>query len=221
MMTIRTLLADDEAMVRAGVCAILSTDPEIEVVAEAEDGREAIDLVQRLRPDVAVLDVRMPNLDGLAAMAEILRTVPETAVMILTVFGDDASITGALDGGASGFVLKAGDPRELVTGIRAVAEGGAYLSPTIAHRVLTGPGGRIWRPDVSVHEGVAALTEPERTVLGLLGTGMSNAEIARQLYMVEGVVQTHINEILTRLGIEHRGQAALAAFQAGLVDEAL
>jgi DNA-binding NarL/FixJ family response regulator len=130
----RVVLADDEGMVRAGVCAILGNDPTIEVVAEAADGREAVDLVLQHRPDVAVLDIRMPRLDGLAAAAEIARTAPATAVVILTTFGDDAYIAGALEAGATGFLLKSGDPRELIAGIHAVADGAAYLSPRVAHR---------------------------------------------------------------------------------------
>jgi DNA-binding NarL/FixJ family response regulator len=127
--TIRVLLADDEAMVRAGVRAILGSDETIEVVAEAADGQEAVALTQRHRPDVAVLDIRMPRMDGLAAGAEIKRTVPETAVVMLTTFSEDAYIAKALGDGASGFLLKSGDPHELIAGLKAVAEGAAYLSP--------------------------------------------------------------------------------------------
>ncbi|TDD86392.1 response regulator [Actinomadura rubrisoli] len=218
-MTIRTLLADDEAMVRAGVRAILAASPEIEVVGEAADGREAIDLAQRLRPQMALLDIRMPVLDGLAATTEILRTVPRTSVLVLTTFGDDLHIARALGEGASGFLLKAGDPRELITGIHAVASGGAYLSPSVARRVITRLGG----PDrmsrvASAHIRVAALTDRERDVLALLGVGMSNVEIARRLCVVEATVKTHVSAILSRLGVHNRVQAALVAYQAGLVD---
>lgn len=129
---VRVVLADDEAMIRAGVRAILSTDPGIEVVAEAGDGHAAVELVRAHRPRVALLDIRMPRLDGLAAAAEIRRVVPETATIMLTTFGEDDHVARALGHGANGFLLKAGDPRELIAGVHAVADGGAYLSPKVA-----------------------------------------------------------------------------------------
>lgn len=179
---IRVLLADDEAMVRAGVKAILGSDDGIEVVAEAADGIEAVEAVHRHRPDVAVLDIRMPRLDGLAAGAEIRRTSPDTAVVILTTFSEDAYIAQALGDGASGFLLKSGDPRELIAGLKAVAEGAAYLSPKIAHRVIAelgaGTGGRMSRA-AAANEQVQVLSPREREVLALVGSGLSNAEIAR------------------------------------------
>lgn len=218
-MTIRILLADDEIMVRAGIRAILDADPEIEVVGEAADGREAIDLAQRFRPDVALLDIRMPTLDGLAATAEILKTVPGTAVLVLTTFSDDAQIARALGEGASGFLLKAGDPRELVTGIHAAASGAAYLSPKVAHRVITKlGGGRRMSRIASAQDRIADLTDREREVLALVGAGLSNAEIARRLHLVEGTIKSHVSAILTRMGVKNRVQAALVAYEAGLVD---
>lgn len=150
---IRVVLADDEAMVRLGVRAVLASDPGIKVVAEAGDGRQAVDLVRLHQPDVAVLDIRMPLLDGLSATAELRRVAPEVPVVILTTFGEDEHIAQALDVGASGFLLKASDPRELIAGIRAVADGGAYLSAEVAKRVIADlrgrtPGrmdaGRVW-----------------------------------------------------------------------------
>ena len=134
---IRVLLADDEAMIRAGVAAILATDPGIEIVAEASDGAQAVELARAHRPDVAMLDIRMPNLDGLAAAAELRRTLPGVAVVMLTTFDEDAYVAQALSQGASGFMLKAADPRELIIGVKAVADGAAYLSPRIAQRVIT------------------------------------------------------------------------------------
>lgn len=219
---IRVLLADDEATVRAGVRAILTTDETIEVVAEAGDGHEAVDLAHRHRPDVALLDIRMPRLDGLAAGAEILRAVPGTAVVMLTTFSEDEYIARALSDGASGFLLKSGDPRELLAGVRAVADGAAYLSPTVAHRVITELGrdapGRMSRSSAA-RERAQRLTPREREVLVLLGAGHSNAEIGRRLHLVEGTVKAYVSAILDRLEVLNRVQAAVLAHEAGLVGE--
>jgi DNA-binding NarL/FixJ family response regulator len=218
---IRVLLADDEAMVRAGVKAILRSDDRIEVVAEAADGIEAVEAVHRHRPDVALLDIRMPRLDGLAAGAEIRRASPDTAVVILTTFSEDAYIAKALGDGASGFLLKSGDPRELLAGLKAVAEGAAYLSPKIAHRVIAelgaGTGGRMSRA-TAAKEQVELLSPREREVLGLVGSGLSNAEIAGRLYLVEGTVKAYVSAVLSRLAVKNRVQAAIVAYEAGLVD---
>lgn len=217
---IRVLLADDEAMVRAGVRAILASDDSIEVVAEAADGLAAVEAVHRHRPDVAVLDIRMPRMDGLAAGAEIRRTAPDTAVVMLTTFSEDAYIAKALGDGASGFLLKSGDPRELIAGIKAVADGAAYLSPRIAHRVIAelgaGTGGRMARA-AAAKDQVAILSPREREVLGLVGAGLSNAEIADRLHLVEGTVKAYVSAVLTRLGVKNRVQAAIVAYEAGLV----
>ena len=218
---IRVMLADDEAMVRAGVRAILGTDDEIEVVAEAADGVEAVEAVRRHRPDVAVLDIRMPRMDGLAAGAEIRKTVPETAVVILTTFSEDAYIARALGDGASGFLLKSGDPRELIAGLKAVADGAAYLSPKVAQRVIAelsaGSGGGAMVRAAAAKEQVAVLSPRELDVLGLVGAGLSNAEIAARLYLVEGTVKAYVSAVLLRLGVKNRVQAAIVAHEAGLV----
>ncbi|ONI73587.1 DNA-binding response regulator [Kribbella sp. ALI-6-A] len=218
---IRVLLADDEAMVRAGVRAILASDDGIDVVAEAGDGAEAVELVQRHRPDVAVLDIRMPRMDGLAAGAEIRRSVPETAVVILTTFSEDAYIAKALGDGASGFLLKSGDPRELIAGLKAVADGAAYLSPKIAQRVIAelgaGAGGGRMARAAEAKEQVDVLSPREREVLSLVGAGLSNAEIAARLYLVEGTVKAYVSAVLTRLNVKNRVQAAIIAYEAGLV----
>ena len=214
---IRILLADDETMIRAGIRAILTTDPEFDVVAEAGDGREAVDLAISHHPDVALLDIRMPRLDGLAAAAEMRRAAPGTAVVMLTTFGEDDYIAKALELGASGFLLKSGDPRELIAGIHAVAGGAAYLSPRVARSVITQLGGGRMARGAAARDRIEALTEREREVLALLGAGMSNAEIARDLHIVEGTVKAYVSAILSRLGVRNRVQAAIVAYEAGLV----
>jgi DNA-binding NarL/FixJ family response regulator len=212
---IRVVIADDEPVVRVGVAAVLGTAGDIEVVGEAADGREAVELVRAHRPDVAVLDIRMPHLDGVDAAAELARIGVATPVLVLTTFADDASITRALGAGAAGFVLKTGDPKELIAGVRAVATGAAYLSPLVTRRVLDGL--PTTRRAGSAHVQVAALTDREREVLGLIGAGLSNAEIGRRLHVVEGTVKIYVSTILGRLGARNRVQAAIVAHAAGLI----
>ncbi|GHE33210.1 DNA-binding response regulator [Streptomyces cellulosae] len=219
---IRVLLADDEAMVRAGVRAILDSGGEAEVVAEAGEGREAVELARAHRPDVALLDVRMPRLDGLAAAEEIVRTVPGTAVAVLTTFSERDYVARALAGGATGFLLKSGDPYELLAGVRAVAGGAAFLSPKVARYVIEGlggtdGGGRLAR-EAEARARVEALSPREREVLGLVGAGLSNPEIAARLHLVEGTVKAYVSAVLERLGVRNRVQAAIVAYEAGLVD---
>ena len=216
---VRVLIADDEAMIRAGIRAILATDPAVEVVAEAADGREAVELARRHRPDVALLDIRMPGSDGLTALGQLRQLLPDTGVVMLTTFGQDEYISRALDLGAAGFLLKASDPRELIAGVHAVAEGGASLSPRIARRVI----GEL-RQGTSARdrarELVATLSEREREVLALLGAGLSNAEIGRRLHLVEGTIKAYVSTVLTRLGVRNRVRAAIVAYEAGLVADA-
>ncbi|MGW4383425.1 response regulator [Kitasatospora sp. NPDC004531] len=219
---IRVLLADDEPMIRAGLRAVLATDPGIEIVAEAGDGREAVELVRRHRPDVAVLDIRMPGTDGIAAAAEIRRGGLATGVLMLTTFGEDDYILRALGGGANGFLIKSGEPEELLAGVRAVAAGAAYLSPKVAARVVahlaaTGAGGPADRR-TAAREQVAALTAREREVLALVAAGLSNGRIARRLGVVEGTVKAHVSSVLARLGVANRAAAAVLAHEAGLID---
>ncbi|GHA92009.1 response regulator [Streptomyces termitum] len=211
---VRVLVADDEAMVRAGVRAILARDPRVEVVAEAGDGREALELARRHRPDVVLLDIRMPGLDGLGAAARFHRELPGVGVIVLTTFGQDAYITRALEEGADGFLLKADDPRELLDGVRAVGAGGAYLSPRVAARVVAGM--RAHR-SAHPHRPLDRLTERERDVLAGVGAGLSNAEIGDRLHLVEGTVKAHVSAVLTKLGVRNRVEAAIAAHEAGLL----
>jgi DNA-binding NarL/FixJ family response regulator len=213
---IRVVLADDEAMMRAGVAAILGADSGIAVVAEAADGRSAVLQVLATHPDVVLLDIRMPGLDGLGAAAEIRRLLPEVGVIMLTTFGEDEYIERALGLGASGFLLKSGDPRELLAGIHAVAGGAAFLSPKVAQRVIARlSGGQLVRA-AAARERIAGLTPREREVLALVGSGLSNADIAAKMFVVEGTVKAHVSTILTRLGAKNRVQAAITAYEAGL-----
>ncbi|WTB89474.1 response regulator transcription factor [Streptomyces cellulosae] len=202
--------------------AILDSGGGFEVVAEAGDGREAVELARAHRPDVALLDVRMPRLDGLAAAEEITRTVPGTAVAVLTTFSERAYVARALAGGATGFLMKSGDRYELLAGVRAVAGGGAFLSPRVAWCVIEGlggtdGGGRLVR-EAEVRVRVEALGPREREVLGLVGAGLSNPEIAARLYLGEGTVKAYVSAVLDRLGVRNRVQAAIVADEAELVD---
>ncbi|HEX7306156.1 response regulator transcription factor [Lentzea sp.] len=212
---IRVVLADDEPVVRFGVKAVLGTAGDIEVVAEAENGSAVIDLVARYRPDVAVLDIRMPVLDGLDAARVIRECHPATHTLVLTTFADDAYISRALGEGAAGFVLKTGDPAEIVSGVRAVASGGAYLSPSVAKRVVEQVSRA--RPLFVATQRIAGLTYREREVLGLVGAGLSNAEIAARIHVVEGTVKVYVSTILRELGVKNRVQAAIIAHESGII----
>jgi DNA-binding NarL/FixJ family response regulator len=216
---IRVLLADDEAMIRAGVRAILSAASDVEVVAEAADGREAVERSRAYRPDVVLLDIRMPVLDGLSAAAELRRVVPETAVVMLTTFGEDEYVAAALEAGVSGFLLKSGDPYELMAAVRAAHEGAAFLSPRVARQVITQLSGELMARQQAARAKVAVLTPRERDVLALLGAGLSNAEIGRRLFLVEGTVKAHVSALMTRLGVRNRVQAAVVAHEAGIVTQ--
>ncbi len=210
---VRVLVADDEAMVRAGVRAILARDPHVDVVAEAGDGNEALALTRRYRPDVVLLDIQMPGLDGLTTVARLRREPTTVGVIMLTTFGQDEYITRALEEGADGFLLKADDPRELLNGVRAVGAGGAYLSPRVAGRVIAGM--RAHRT-AHPHRSLDRLTQREGDVLAGLAAGLSNAEIASRLHLVEGTVKAHVSAVLAKLGARNRVEAAVAAHEAGL-----
>ncbi|MEU3748454.1 MULTISPECIES: response regulator [Streptomyces] len=210
---VRVLVADDEAMVRAGVRAILARDPHVDVVAEAADGNEALALTRLHRPDVVLLDIQMPGLDGLTTVARLRREPATVGVIMLTTFGQDEYITRALEEGADGFLLKADDPRELLNGVRAVGAGGAYLSPRVAGRVIAG-----MRAHRTAHprRSLDRLTQRERDVLAGIAAGLSNAEIASRLHLVEGTVKAHVSAVLTKLDARNRVEAAIAAHEAGL-----
>lgn len=214
-MTIRVLLADDEAMIRAGIRAILATDPALEVVAEAANGHAAVTAALAHRPDVVLMDVRMPCLDGLAAAAELRTAAPDIAVIVLTTFDEDEYVTRALDAGAAGFLLKASDPRELLLAVHAVADGAAYLSPRIAHKVIAQWNGGTTRA-TAARARLAELTERELAVLTRLSRGLSNQDIAAELFLAEATVKAHVSTILRRLALRNRVQAAILAHEAGL-----
>ncbi|MEV0649498.1 response regulator transcription factor [Phytomonospora sp. NPDC050363] len=218
---IRVLIADDEPMMRAGIRAVLSTAADVEIVAEARDGHDAVEGVRRHRPDVAVLDIRMPGTDGITAAGEIARLAPDTGVVMLTTFGEDDYILRALGAGAAGFLIKSGEPEELIAGVRAVADGAAYLSPKVAARVLAhlaaGGAGTAAARRADARARVDALTAREREVLSYLGAGWANGRIARRLGVVEGTVKFHVSAILSRLGVENRAAAAVVAHEAGIV----
>lgn len=213
--SIRVVLADDETLIRAGCLALLRADPRIDVIAEAGDGYEAIDVVRHRRPDVVILDIRMPRLDGLAAAAQIRRELPGMRVLILTTFGEADYVAAALDLGVDGFVVKAGQPGELAAAVHAVMSGGAYLSPPVA-RGLIERDARRREPAADATRRVAELTDREREVLRLLADGASNAEIGVAMHLVEGTIKGYVSGMLRTLGVRNRVEAALLAYRAGL-----
>ncbi|OLT13531.1 DNA-binding response regulator [Actinomadura sp. CNU-125] len=213
-MTVSVVVADDQELVRSGFALILDTQPDIEVVAEAADGRAAIDAVRAHAPDVALLDVRMPGTDGIAAAREICART-DTRALMLTTFDQDDHVYDALRAGASGFLLKDVRRDDLVHAVRVVAAGEALLAPTVTRRligdVLRG------RPRERAAPVLAALTERERQTLTLVGRGLSNAEIAAALVVSEHTVKTHVSNLLAKLGARDRVQAVIAAYESGLI----
>jgi len=214
-MTIRVLVADDQSMVRAGFRMLLSRERDIDVVAEATNGTEAVAKAARFDPTVILMDIRMPELDGLEATRRILAADPVARVLILTTFDLDEYVYDALAAGASGFVLKDDPPEQLIGAIRTVAGGDALLSPTITKRVIT-QFARVARP--APPEGLDELTAREAEVFRLIAAGLSNAEIAEQLFISEGTVKTHVTQVLRKLGLRDRVQAVVLAYQTGLVE---
>jgi DNA-binding NarL/FixJ family response regulator len=212
---IRVLLVDDDALMRAGLEAIFSSDRAIEVVGEASDGRVAVERVRELRPDVVLMDVRMPDLDGIAATREIVASIPSTRVVILTTFEDDEYIFGALTAGASGFLLKRTSPELLIEAIKAVAAGDSLLSPSVTRRVIDRMAA-LPTGEAVLDRRVEQLTAREREVLGELARGLSNAEIAAALVIEESTVKTHVKRVLMKLGLRDRVQAVIFAYESGL-----
>jgi DNA-binding NarL/FixJ family response regulator len=214
-MTTRVLVADDQSMVRAGFRMLLSEEPDIDVVAEASNGLEAVEKATRFRPTVVLMDIRMPELDGLEATRRILAADDTTRILILTTFDLDEYVYEALRAGASGFVLKDDPPEQLLSAIRIIAGGEALLSPAITRRVIE-QFTRVPRPAPPPE--VDELTERELDVFRLIARGQSNAEIGRELYISETTVKTHITHILQKLNLRDRVQAVVLAYETGLVD---
>jgi len=210
---IRVVLADDQPLVRTGLRMILRPEPGIEVVGEAADGEEAIDLCRTERPDVVLMDVRMPGVDGIAATREVTTMDPTPRVLVLTTFDLDEVVYDALRAGASGFLLKDAPEERLVAAIRVVADGGSMFAPSVTRRLIEEFASRGPRPAARI----ASLSGRENEVLGLMARGLSNTEIGQQLFVTENTVKTHVARIFTKLGARDRVQAVVMAYEAGLV----
>jgi DNA-binding NarL/FixJ family response regulator len=212
---VTVVIVDDDDLMRAGLRAVLSSDESIAVVGEAADGRAAAPVARSSRPDVVLMDVRMPDLDGIAATREVLAAAPHARVIILTTFEQDDYIFGALRAGASGFLLKRTTPEDLVAAIHSVAGGDSLLSPSVTRRVID----RMARqppPDAAAHKRLEHLTPREREVLALIARGLSNGEIAAALVVEESTVKTHVKRILGKLRLRDRVQAVIFAYESGL-----
>ncbi|WP_072801788.1 response regulator [Rhodococcoides yunnanense] len=215
-MPITVLIVDDQELMRMGLTMVLDAQDDLTVVGEAADGASALTAVAKLKPDVVLMDVRMPGIDGVTATSKIVESDSESRVLVMTTFDLDEHVLGALRAGASGFLLKDTPPEDLVSAIRSVAVGDAVVSPKVTRRLLA----RFISDDAAPTrdpEMLNALTEREREVLSLLATGMSNAEIARSLVLSEATVKTHIGRVLTKLGLRDRVQAVVLAYETGLV----
>lgn len=214
----RVGLVDDDSLVRAGLAMILGADPGLEVVGQADDGSQAVPLVQKHRPDVLLMDVRMPGMDGLRATAEVTQLPNAPRIIMLTTFDMDEYVFQALEAGASGFLLKDTPPQDLIRAVHVVAQGDAMLSPAVTRRMLShfshaNPGVKQER-----HPGLDDLTERELEVLGAVGAGLSNAQIGGRLFMSEATVKAHVSKIFTKLDCTNRVQIAIIAYEAGLTD---
>ena len=215
-MTVRVVLVDDEAMVRVGLRMVLTAEADIEVVGEAADGGSAVEVVEATEPDVVLMDVRMPDVDGIEGARRVLARCPGVKVVVLTTFDEDEYVEAALRAGASGFLLKVAPPERLIDAVRTVAAGGGLLDPGVTRRVIesfaAAPPLRTRRAET-----LDALTERERDVLRLIGRGLSNGEIAAELYLGETTVKTHVSNVLAKLGLRDRVQAVVAAYETGHV----
>lgn len=215
--TLRVVLADDEAMVRAGLRLLIDGEPDLEVVGEAVDGEDAVRVAADRRPDVVLMDVRMPRLNGLDAAREVLAQVPGTRVVILTTFDEDAVVDEALRRGVAGFLLKSSPPEEMLDAVRRASAGQGVIDPSVVpgliDRIGRAPSARTPAPELD------RLTPRETDVLRLVGLGLSNAEIAAELYLGETTVKTHLGRVLDKLGLRDRPRAIAYAHQSGLLDD--
>jgi DNA-binding NarL/FixJ family response regulator len=214
---IRVQLADDQALVRAGFRALLDGEHDIAVVAEAADGEEAVALAREHRPDVVLMDVRMPDVDGLEATRQIIASGSPARIIVLTTYDADEYVFAALRAGASGFMLKDVRPAELVDAIRVVAGGDALLAPWVTRRLLDRFADTLPGPDAAPPPDLGQLTEREVEVLRLVALALSNAEIAKRLVLTEATVKTHVSSVLRKLGLRDRVQAVVLAYDVGLV----
>lgn len=211
----RVLIADDDDLMRAGLAELLSGDPEIEIVGEASTGREAVERARRLAPDVVLMDVRMPDLDGIAATRELASAVPDTRVLILTTFEQDDYIFGGLRAGASGFLLKRTRPEELLAAVHTIAAGDSLLSPSVTRRVIDRMAQQP-TPELADQAKLDELTPREREVLVLIARGLSNRELAAALTVEESTIRTHVKRILLKLDLRDRVQAVMFAYETGV-----
>jgi DNA-binding NarL/FixJ family response regulator len=214
---IGVVLADDQALVRGGFRMILDHKADLEVLGEAADGREAVALVERVRPDVVLMDVRMPDVDGLEATRKIIAAGSPARIIVLTTYDADEYVFAALRAGASGFMLKDVRPAELVDAIRVVAGGDALLAPSVTRRLLDRFADTLPGPDAAPPPDLGELTEREVEVLRLVALALSNAEIAKRLVLTEATVKTHVSSVLRKLGLRDRVQAVVLAYDVGLV----
>jgi DNA-binding NarL/FixJ family response regulator len=216
-MSVRVLLCDDQALVRDGFRMILSAEPDIEVVGEAGEGGQAVELAKRLLPQVVLMDVRMPGMDGIEATRRIVVSGLESRVLILTTFDLDEYVYEALRAGASGFLLKDVTARQLAEGVRVVAAGEAMLAPTVTRRLLERFAPALPPAEDGAAAALSELTERELEILKLLASGLSNAELGTRLYLSEPTIKTHLSSVFRKLGVRDRVQAVIAAYDAGLV----
>ena len=215
-MSIRVVIADDQSMVRAGFRSLLQEEPDIEVVADAADGEQAVAAVRRYKPDVALMDIRMPNVDGLQATRQIVEGGSATRILILTTFDLDEYVYEGLRAGASGFLLKDASPEQLIAGIHVIAEGEAFLAPSVTRRVVEAFA-RLPAQQTELQHALETLTPREREVLRLLASGRSNSEIASELVVSAATAKTHVRNVLAKLDLRDRVHAVVFAYESGLV----
>jgi DNA-binding NarL/FixJ family response regulator len=212
----RVLIADDDDLMRAGLAELLSGDPSMEILGEATTGREAVERACRLGPDVVLMDVRMPDLDGIEATRELTRAAPDIRVLILTTFEQDDYVFGALRAGASGFLVKRTRPEELIAAVHTIAAGDSLLSPSVTGRVIDRMAQQP-TPELAAEAKLDELTPREREVLGLVARGLSNREIATELVVEESTIRSHVKRILMKLGLRDRIQAVILTYEMGVI----